>query len=203
MTQSEAIQKIESWLLVPVDYENIIPALASIRHTPDFTFYLKRVAEVEYTSPSEIEKTIDQYLAFHPNQNPYSSLDEKLSRISGRNNRQVANELNAKPMDILDELNARRAQKQNGKSEEEKLSDAYQSYVNGYVSKKETNLPARKCTYCDTPLETREVKTLSTKAIIWIFILIFICPPLILIPIIFGREKKLRYYCTRCGRIHL
>ena len=202
MTQSEAIQKIEAWLLVPVDYENIIPALACIRHTPDFTFYIKRVAEVEYTSPAEIEKTVDQYLVFHPNQNPYSSLNDKLSQISGRS-RQVANELNAKPMDILDELDAKRAQKQTGKSDEEKLSDAYQAYVNGYIAGKETNLPVRTCVYCNTPLATREVNPLTTKSMIWICIFIFTCPILIIFPLLFGREKKLRHYCPKCGKIHL
>ena len=202
MTQSEAIQKIESWLLVPVDYEKIIPALACIRHTPDFTFYIKRVAEVEYSSPAEIEKTIDQYLAFHPNESPYSSLNDKLSRISGRSDRQVANELIAKPMDILDELDSRRARKQIGKSEEEKLSDAYQAYVNGYIAGKETNLPAKTCVHCNIPLATREVNSLTFKATIWIFILLFTCPPLALIPLICGREKKIQLYCPKCGKVH-
>ena len=204
MTQSEAIQKIESWLLVPVDYETIVPALAFIRETPDYHYYLKRVAEAEYASPNEIENSIVQYLAANPVQNPYSSLNDKLSQISGRSNRRIDEELNAQPVDILDELDAKRRRKYEGSTEEEKLGDAYEAFVSGYVAGKnsQSTLPALRCHRCNAVLTTREIYHLSTMHKVLAIILFFVFP---LLPILvyFGcRQKKVQVYCPICGKIH-
>ena len=202
MTQNDAIQKLESWLLVPVDYDTVIPALARIHDTADFSYYVKRVAETEYVTPQKVLDNVNQYLSTHPVQDDLEVLDKKLEQISGRSNRQIARELQPAQVDILDELDSRRQRKLNGASDSEKMNDAFQSFVSGYIAGKSSSLPVPTCRNCHTPLATREVSEMTTGAIILTIILFFFCLPLAILPILFGRQKKTQKYCPKCKRIH-
>lgn len=127
MNETEAIEKIESWLQIPIDFTEILPALAVLRQTFHFDYYAKRVAEAEYSNPEKIAHEVDEYLAAHPIQ--ASSFEEKLARISGRSDRFGEPVLNNNEADILDDLEQERHDRIYGPSDKQKLNNAFQNYA--------------------------------------------------------------------------
>ena len=59
MTQTEAISKLEDWLLIPVGIENVLPALVALKGTSDFQEYLQKVADADYRTVAEVAREVD------------------------------------------------------------------------------------------------------------------------------------------------
>lgn len=77
MTQTEAISKIEDWLLVPVGIENVMPALVALKGSYEYYDYLQRVAEAEYRTAADLEREVDEFAQKHPaeqrkSENPFA-----------------------------------------------------------------------------------------------------------------------------------
>ena len=128
MTQTEAFKKLDAWLLVPISYQGIIPALAAIANTQEYASYLKKVADADYRSVESVKKDVDDYLQKEA-ANPKPSLDQMLSKISGKENRHFEDEINKAAPDILDDLAHQKDQKIHGLSESEQLDKAYKDFV--------------------------------------------------------------------------
>ena len=62
MTKSEAIRQIENWIELPTLYDDLIPALAEIKFSPEYAHYIKKIADIEYKNPSQIENDVDEYI---------------------------------------------------------------------------------------------------------------------------------------------
>ena len=127
MSETEAIEKIESWLQVPVDFNDILHELAVLRQTYHFDYYAKRVAEAEYCNPEKVTQRVDDYLRIYPIQTP--AFDEKLAQISGRSDRYGNSVLNNNDTDILDGLDQERHDRIYGPSDKQKLNNAFQNYT--------------------------------------------------------------------------
>ena len=172
MTQSEAISKLEDWLLIPVGIENVLPALVALKGSPEYQEYLQKVAEADYRTAAEVARDVEacaRKLAIEAESkkplNPFAPASDIRSEHSGAQN--VA---------------------------------AFQKFTNKRVSSDRSDL-VKKCPLCGGALQHREVDKLTTNGVIWICILVFFCLPLVIIPILCCREKKSEYFCPHCRRV--
>lgn len=198
MTQSEAIRQIENWLLVPVDFDSILPALAVLRSTSEFDEYVSRVAEAEFKTSEDIIQDIDAYIAKQGTSHTEGMLaiEQKLEALSGRT-RQLHKELRSRSEDVLDML----AKRRQPKTEADRREDAMKSYMekSRRNDKRNTSL-APQCLACHATLAMKEEnKVLPLGWAIFGVLLVF-CFPLCFIPLIIFREKQVVYTCPRCGR---
>ncbi len=175
MTQTEAISKLEDWLLIPVGIEDTLPALVALRGSVEYQSYLERVAEADYRTVEDLAHEVD-------------ACAEKLA-LSEREARRVRS--------------AYAPALENASKKNERSSDleAFRKFTNGRVSSERT-ARERRCALCGGGLELRETEGLSSDGVIWVIIAALFCLPLIFIPLLACREKKREYYCPRCGNRH-
>lgn len=205
MTHAEALQKLESWLLVPVDYEGILPALATIKGSDEYDSYVHRVADTEFTSCQKIDRDVCEFLTKGSDKvERKKDLESKLASLSGK---KVSLDMN-KAADVLDDLEREKFGKTDDelKCEEEKAR--YEAYVDGYMTGSKNALLRRNnagtslapcCSRCGSQYEVRQVyEEMGCGTIGLTVLLAFIFFPLALIPIL-SRKKVERYYCPHCN----
>ena len=203
MTHSEAIRQIESWLLVPVDYENILPALYTLRGSSDFDKYIVKVADTEFRKPNEIADDVERYAQERPTAEAReAAINKKLEAISGVKDRKISEAFAEDDADVLDALENRINRKYDAIAQkQDQLNDAFQKYVNGYKPKRESSALVPTCSHCDHPLESRVVETGISTA--WIILAFVLCWPIGLFLLVTMHKRTVRQqYCPRCGAIH-
>ncbi len=204
MTHAEALQKIEDWLLVPVDYEGILPALATIKGSDEYESYVRRVADTEFTSCQKIDRDVCEFMTKSSEKvERKKELENKLAALAGK---KVSLDIEASE-DVLDELEREKFGKteEELKTEEEKAR--YEAYVDGYMtgsknaalrSNNAGNSLVPCCSHCGSRYEVRLVyEEMGCSTIGLTILLAFICFPLALIPIL-TRKKVERYFCPHC-----
>lgn len=174
MTQTEAISKLEDWLLIPVGIENVLPALVALKGTSDFQEYLQKVADADYRTAAEVAREVD-------------ACERKLALEAAKQ----------KPLNPFAPAGGSAA-RQHTRAQN---NEAFQKFTNKHVSSDRSDL-VRKCGLCGCALEHRVVDKMTTTGVVWTIILLLFCIPLIFIPILFCREKKDEYYCSHCRRIY-
>ena len=108
MTRSDAIRQLDAWLLVPVDYEKILPALLELKGDREYDSYIAKVAESEFRKPAEIQADVEQYAQRRTEIEARSAaLDQKLEAISGVKNRSVSEAFASDNEDVFDGLTNR------------------------------------------------------------------------------------------------
>ncbi len=184
MTESEAYKKIERWLLVPINYESIVPALAAIRKSSDFSSYAEKVAQVEYKSISDVVLDVDAWIDVHKNDRTREEiLQEKMDAIAGRSSGKVSNT--------------------NGKGD---LNQQFGSFVQEYSSvgrnsgqdTSECSDLEHCCPHCGRPMILKEeYGRLTAGGVLTMVILFFFMSFLCIIPYMLGvgRERKRVYWC--------
>lgn len=206
MNPNEACHKIDQWLLVPIDYNDVLESLAEIRNTDRYDRYVAKVAEAEFKSVAEVRADVDSYASTQYGR--YDALNEKLSKISGN---KINSSRYSREEDIHDEIERDR----NGIVDPQKqLNARYSSYVQNRMVPDADDaplIPERKhysiapvyCSQCGSVMlqeKQKEGMTCGQVFLCVLFGLIFL--PLILIPILFMRKEKTIYRCPKCGRIH-
>lgn len=203
MNTSEAIQQIERWLLVPVDYDAVIPALAVIRNTDDFDRYASKVADAEYKTKSSVIENVDAYIektSKEPTQEEI--LAQKLKQISG--NAAAKEDLNSRynnfVQDYVSATPANSTPSQSRTLHDTTAHDDTDAHLN-HASGKDITI---QCSHCLCDMTICEKEELTSSAI-FIYIITFILfGPFVIIPIIMkvGMEKKKYYRCPNCKKIH-
>ncbi len=189
MTESEAYKTIERWLLVPVDYEQILPSMAAIRSASDFEYYAEKVAQIEYKTRAEVIRHVDDWIEIHKNDRTRDEvLAEKLDAIAGRNSN--SSEASQKAPNNAD-LNAH-----------------FGNFVQDYAQNDKRNRPKEKiypleksCPNCGKAMiKKQEYGNLTSGGIVAMIILFLVLGVFCVIPYIlgFGRERKEVYYCEHC-----
>ncbi|MBQ9394303.1 MAG: hypothetical protein IJU23_02155 [Proteobacteria bacterium] len=200
MNTSEAIQQIERWLLVPVDYDAVIPALAAIRNTEDFDRYAAKIADAEYKAKSVVIENVDAYIektSKEPTQEEL--LAQKLKQISGNSTATPQKDLNARYNNFVQGYVSGNGPHQNSSSNSSNAPGV-----------KETNhrepgsAMTKQCSNCHCDMVIFEKEEFTAGIVIIYFILFCIIGPFIVIPILLkiGTEKKKYYRCPKCCRVH-
>ena len=132
MTQAEAIKKLESWLLIPLGYEEVLPALRVIRNTPDFESYAARVADAEFKSTAEVVRDVDAFEGSLRQDGMSDDLVNKLEAISGKKYPDRPGKSDDFDV-ILESVSAARGEQTAEELESAKLQEKYGAFVQGYV----------------------------------------------------------------------
>lgn len=188
MTESEAYKKIERWLLVPVDYEKILPAMAAIRNASDFLSYADKIAQAEFKATSEVVSDVDKWIGEHKNDRSRDDiLAEKLNAIAGKR----ANTSSIEPA-------------------KPDINEQFGSFVQEYSSvgshsgrDLEDDYPLQcRCPCCKRVMRVKEENgSLTSQGVVLMIVLFFLIGFFCLIPYYcgVGREKKKIYYCDSCN----
>ena len=182
MNTPEAYKILERWLLVPVDYENVLPALVAICDEDDFAEYVNKVAKAEYKLSDEVFRDVDIYLENVKNSKSREEiLQEKLDAIAGRTKES--------------------SEKTDETDENHDLNAHFSEFVQDYASQNTGNSLVRACPRCGTPMtEREEYGSLTTSGVFIMIALFLVINIFCIIPYCFGvgREKKKVCYCDRC-----
>ena len=202
MTRSDATRQLDAWLLVPVDYEKILPALLELRGSNEYSSYIAKVAEAEFRSTNEIEADVEQYALKRSEIDARSAaLDQKLEAISGIKNRSVADAFADDNEDILTGLENRINRKYDAIAQkQDELNNAFQKYTRGFRSANTQNALVPTCRHCDHALENRVVEKYPSIALIVIAMLLFW--PIGLFLLLTSKKTYSQQYCPRCGSVH-
>ncbi len=215
MTENEACHKIDQWLLIPVDYDQVLEPLSVLHDSDRFALYVAKVANAEFKSAQDVIHDVELYEARQSKKN--SALDEKLNQISGGKIRSARYE--AEEEDVLDVI-AR--DKNGGDGDQKPLSSRYSSYVqNQMLNMKQ---PVNKsvsggyhtsangqpdgdgitvsCNHCHCAMEMRTNSKLTSYGKFFVVLALIFCFPLAIFPLILMREDSHYYVCRRCGRRH-
>lgn len=122
MTETEACHKIDQWLLIPLDYDQVLELLSVIRGSDKFASYVAKVANAEFKSAQDVIRDVEHYEAKQAEKN--SALNEKLNEISGGKIQSARYE--AEEEDVLDVI---AKDKNGGEDDKKSLSSRYSSYV--------------------------------------------------------------------------
>lgn len=205
MTRSDAIRQLDAWLLVPVDYEKILPALYALQGDREYGSYIAKVAEAEFRKPSDIQADVDQFALRCPDIEARSSaLDQKLEAISGIKNRSVSEAFASDNEDVFEGLTNHINRKYDAEAQEaDKLNNAFNKYVKGYRGNSSPGsalVPT--CRHCNHELCNRVVQKTSDSKMMWIIIAFIVFWPLGLYMLFTSRKSVSQQYCPRCGAIY-
>ena len=208
MTQDEAIKKLESWLLIPIDYESILPALYAIRNTTDFKSYVSKVADAEFKPEAEVLHDVEAYEEEAARKaEAVGQMLKKLNEISGG-----LRSDGSKKKDVFDDLEKAHREKTEEEIKQERADERFKAYTKKYMAKQSNtagsddsdrfdHYPVPCCPYCHRPMIKKEVfapLTCGTIALACFLGMFFL--PLAFIPLFYGRKKVLTDYCEHCKK---
>lgn len=214
MTHDEAVRQLENWLLIPVNLEEVLPALVRLKSSEDFEPYVKHVADAEFQSPESIRAEVDRYERDHEGRDDDAlspELAAKLEALAGKPVKLASTSADAGD-DILSTIEKNRRELTEEEKKEALRDMRFEAFTQKYVAKNdrsheatsEDTLPARTCPQCGTALQVRVVEERSIACILLIIVLAIVCLPLILIPIFLcDKQKKTSYTCPKCHHNHV
>lgn len=226
MLVSDATRAVEEWLLIPIDYEKIIPALAVLKKTPEYGGYLEKVAKAEYKSTFDVDSDVENYILTElPNlELQQKKLEERLDAVADGerfekpavdDDEALVEALSGEPPEPSPEDQARMLREkafkaylqQSGVSSGAEIQKRpllpYASYVSApSCAGQETALVGRRCPDCNRKLQMIEVKSLSKTREIWMILLLIVCWPVGLFYMFFAkREVRQVWRCAYCQRV--
>ena len=205
MTRSDAIRQLDAWLLVPVDYEKILPALLELKGDREYDSYIEKVAESEFRKPAEIRADVEQYAQRRIEIEARSAaLDQKLEAISGVKNRSVSDAFASDNEDVFDGLTSRLNRKYDAEAQKaDNLNNAFNKYVKGYRgSSKPGSALVPTCRHCNHELETRVVQKFTDSRLLWTIVAFILFWPVGIFLLLTSRKTVTQQYCPRCGSVH-
>lgn len=173
MKTKEAIQEIENWLLVPIDFESILPALAVLRHNSEFKYYVKRVADAEFKMPSDIVQDVDRYIMYNQGSRGSQSV---------------------KDLTIKEDLRTHKAD-----AHADSHLPARSKRPKRKVNRKGEIVPC--CQRCSGMTVKKTVSKIQPLGWILFVVCIFVLPIFCFIPLIVFQDKVQKYWCPNCKRM--
>lgn len=124
MQKDEAVKRLENWLKIPVDYKDVVPALADLKYTDLYEPYLKRVADADYRSAASIDKDVELYITGvrYDLGRKKQDYERKLDAMAGGD--RLASR-SGNDDDLLDDIDPRQAGNARKKAEREKVLSKY------------------------------------------------------------------------------
>ncbi len=215
MQKDDAINRLENWLKIPVDYKDVVPALADLKYTDLYEPYLKRVAEADYRSAASIDKDVELYITgvrYDLNRKK-QDYERKLDDMAGGD--RIASR-SGNDDDLLDSIDPQQAGNARKKAEREKILSKYMETSGAKRRKRKDGddlddeeyddaIRIRQgyaiCPCCGKKMRAQTDYSYSTAAILWMILLFVVCFPICIIVAICSLNKQVTFRCPRCYRV--
>lgn len=215
MLESDALAKLDMWLVSPSGVDDTLPWLAVIRDSAVYRTYVIDVANAAGCSQSDVERYVDRFVESRQQRksDAYARLNNKLHAMGVAYDKtgssyQGSNYSNGYGQSSGYGMNGGYNQGgygQSGYPSGYGQNNGYRSSNDPFDALNQTvvsDYEGSPCDFCGTPCRMRMQKKLTTGGIMLVVVLGMLCLPLVIIPIMFMRKAVAEEFCPRCGSVN-